>query len=111
MEPALLPRRLARGAGAPCTSAGSGVIASGAINAFPSVSPNAAGLDMRSEEIWACIPEDRHVQPARSFGTLTPGLYALADGLGACHMETGRRKLLLLQDCAIELLVLVGDMP
>ena len=52
------------------------------------VHPNAAGLDIGSEEIWACVPEDRDPQPVRSFGTFTPDLYALAEWLAACRMET-----------------------
>jgi len=52
------------------------------------VNPNAAGLDIGSEEIWGCVPEDRHEQPVRKFGTFTPDLYALADWLAACHIDT-----------------------
>jgi len=52
------------------------------------VNANAAGLDIGSEEIWACVPADRDPQPVRSFGTFTPDLYALADWLAACHIET-----------------------
>ena len=50
--------------------------------------PHAAGLDIGSEEIWACVPAERDPQPVRSFGTFTPDLYALADWLAACHVET-----------------------
>jgi transposase len=45
-------------------------------------------LDIGSEEIWACVPEDRDVQPVRPFGTFTPDLYALADWLATCRIET-----------------------
>jgi len=38
----------------------------------PHVNPNAAGLDIGSDEIWACVPEDRDTEPVRAFGTL-PG--------------------------------------
>ena len=55
---------------------------------LPCVNPHAAGLDIGSEEIWACVPADRDPQPVRSFGTFTPDLYALADWLAACHIET-----------------------
>ena len=54
----------------------------------PHVNPNAAGLDIGSDEIWAGGPEDRDAEPVRSFGTLPPDLYALADWLAACRMET-----------------------
>ena len=54
----------------------------------PDVHPHAAGLDIGSDEIWACVPEDRDAEPVRSFGTFTPDLYALADWLAACRIET-----------------------
>jgi transposase len=54
----------------------------------PCVNPHAAGLDSGREEIWACVPEDRDAEPVRSFGTVTPDLYALADWLAACRLET-----------------------
>jgi transposase len=54
----------------------------------PCVNHNAAGLDIGSEEIWACVPEDRDAEPVRPFGTFTPDLYALADWLTACRIET-----------------------
>ncbi len=55
-------------------------------DARPCVNPHAAGLDIGSEEIWACVPEDRDAQPVRPFGTFTPDLYVLADWLAACRM-------------------------
>jgi transposase len=58
------------------------------VETMPSVNPNAAGLDIGSEEIWACVPEDRDTQPVRPFGTFTPDLYVLADWLTACRIET-----------------------
>jgi transposase len=54
----------------------------------PCVNPHAAGLDIGSEAIWACVPEDGDAEPVRSFGTFTPDLYALADWLAACRIET-----------------------
>jgi transposase len=57
-------------------------------DAPPCVNPHAAGLDIGSEEIWACVPEDRDPQPVRSFGTFTPDLYLLAAWLHACRIET-----------------------
>ena len=55
---------------------------------LPSINPHAAGLDIGSEEIWACVPEGRDAQPVRPFGTFTPDLYALADWLATCQIET-----------------------
>ena len=54
--------------------------------------PQAAGLDIGSEEIGACVPTERAPQPVRSFGTFTPDLYAVADWLAACHVETVARE-------------------
>ena len=58
------------------------------VDALPLVNPHAAGLDIGSEEIWACVPADRAAEPVRKFGTYTPDLYALADWLTACGIET-----------------------
>lgn len=49
---------------------------------------NAAGLDIGASEIWACVPEDRDVQPVRMFATFTPDLQALINWLEACHVNT-----------------------
>ena len=49
---------------------------------------NAAGLDIGSAEIWACVPEDRATEAVRVFPSFTPDLYALADWLAACGVET-----------------------
>jgi hypothetical protein len=54
----------------------------------PCVNPHAAGLAIGSEEIWACVPEERDAEPVRSLGTFTPDLYALADWLATCRIET-----------------------
>ena len=50
--------------------------------------PAAAGLDIGAEEIWACVPAERDVQPVRAFGTFTPDLQALADWLVQCQVTT-----------------------
>ena len=49
---------------------------------------NAAGLDIGAAEIWACVPEDRDERPVRVFKTFTVDLYALADWLQQCSIET-----------------------
>jgi transposase len=54
----------------------------------PGINPHAAGLDIGSEELWACVPEDRDAEPVRPFGTFTPDLYALAEWLATCRIET-----------------------
>jgi transposase len=49
---------------------------------------NAAGLDIGASEIYACVPADRDEQSVRVFETFTVDLYALADWLAACNIET-----------------------
>jgi transposase len=49
---------------------------------------NAAGLDIGASEIYACVPADRDEEPVRVFETFTVDLYALADWLTACGIET-----------------------
>ena len=56
--------------------------------ALPHLNPDAAGLDIGAEEIWACVPADREAQPVRRFGTFTPDLHALADWLAQCGVKT-----------------------
>jgi transposase len=57
-------------------------------DSHPAVNPHAAGLDIGSDEIWACVPDDRDAQPVRAFGTFTPDLLALAEWLATCQIET-----------------------
>ena len=60
-------------------------------DALPLSHLNAAGLDIGSDEIWACRSpaRARPPQPVRRFGTFTPYLQALAVAL-ACDIETAR---------------------
>jgi transposase len=52
------------------------------------INPNAAGIDVGSEEHWVAVPAGRDEQPVRSFGCFTADLYALADWLEQCGIET-----------------------
>lgn len=52
------------------------------------VNPNAAGLDIGAEEIYASVPADRDEKPVRRFGTYTPDLEALAEWLVKCQVDT-----------------------
>jgi transposase len=52
------------------------------------IHPNAAGLDIGSEEIWAAVAPERSAEPVRKFGTFTPDLQALAAWLIACGVDT-----------------------
>lgn len=49
---------------------------------------NAAGIDIGSESHWVAVPEDRDEKPVREFRSFTQDLYALADWLVACGIET-----------------------
>ena len=55
---------------------------------LPQVQPHAAGLDIGSCEIVACVPADRDPEPIRTFGTFTPDLERLVGWLQACRIET-----------------------
>ena len=52
------------------------------------VNPNAAGLDIGSEEIVVAAPPDYDEQPVRVFATFTPDLHLLVDWLVACGIDT-----------------------
>jgi transposase len=52
------------------------------------VNPNAAGLDIALDEIWAAAPPDRTSEPVGKFGTFTPDLVVLADWLKSCSVDT-----------------------
>ena len=58
------------------------------LESLKQINLNAAGLDIGSAEIWACVPEERDEQPVRPFDTFTVDLYALADWLEACGVDT-----------------------
>jgi transposase len=55
------------------------------------INPNAAGIDVASEEMWVCIPPDRVTEQennVRKFGACTCDLYAIADWLKACRVTS-----------------------
>lgn len=58
------------------------------VSPLDQVNLSAAGLDIGSEEIYACVPADRDEHPVQVFGTFTCDLYALADWLASCAVET-----------------------
>ena len=49
---------------------------------------NAAGIDVGAEAHWVAVPRDRDEQPVQQFGTFTADLYALAEWLRQCQIET-----------------------
>jgi transposase len=52
------------------------------------INPNAAGLDIGAEEIWACVPEGRDENHVQMFPTFTVDLNRLADWLEKCKIDT-----------------------
>lgn len=52
------------------------------------LNPNAAGIDVASEEHWVCVPEDRAEPHVRCFGAFTHDLYVIADWLTTCGITT-----------------------
>lgn len=58
------------------------------IGAFEQVNPNAAGIDAGHESHWVSVPEDRDPNPVKEFKTFTGDLFALADWLVSCRIET-----------------------
>ncbi len=50
--------------------------------------PNAAGLDIGSEESIAAVPADHDPHPVRAFRTFTPDLHAIVDWLRTCKIDT-----------------------
>jgi transposase len=55
---------------------------------FAPMSANAAGIDIGSQAHWVCVPAERAIENVRSFGCFTTNLYALADWLQVCQVET-----------------------
>ena len=55
---------------------------------LPVMRPNAAGIDIGSTEIYVAVPVDRDAENVRSFPTFTQDLYALADWLKKCGIQT-----------------------
>lgn len=52
------------------------------------INANAAGIDIGSQTHWVCVPAEQAVENVRSFGSFTADLYALADWLQECQIET-----------------------
>lgn len=58
------------------------------LESLKQINLNAAGLDVGAAEIWACVPEGRDEHSVQVFETFTPDLYALADWLEQCGVDT-----------------------
>ena len=55
---------------------------------LPVMRPDAAGIDIGATEIFVAVPVDRASQAVRSFPTFTQDLYALAEWLRECGIQT-----------------------
>ncbi len=55
---------------------------------MPLMRPDAAGIDIGATEIFVAVPADRATENVRSFPTFTQDLYAMADWLKVCNIET-----------------------
>lgn len=58
------------------------------LEALKQINLNAAGLDIGDDEIYTAVPEGRADPSVRVFPTFTRDLYALADWLQACGVQT-----------------------
>lgn len=58
------------------------------LDALKQLNLNAAGLDIGDDEIYAAVPEGRDTVSVKIFKTFTVDLYALADWLKACQVDT-----------------------
>jgi transposase len=55
---------------------------------LPLINLNAAGIDIGADRHWVSVPVDRDQDSVRSFGCFTADLYAMADWLKSCRIET-----------------------
>jgi transposase len=55
---------------------------------MPRINPNAAGIDVGASEMWVAVPGSRAAKPVQRFDAFTRDLYALADWLKQCGIET-----------------------
>ena len=55
---------------------------------FNVIHPDAAGIDVSSNDFYVAVPEDRDEEPVRSFGSFTQNLNELADWLLKCQITS-----------------------
>jgi transposase len=58
------------------------------VDALEQINKNAAGIDIGAEELYVAVPVDRDEENVRVFGSYTVDLYALADWLSECKIDT-----------------------
>lgn len=66
----------------------SDLLPASAIANLPSINPNAAGIDIGCDRHWVSVPPGRDSECVKNFGCFTANLYALADWLVQCGIET-----------------------
>src|SRR5689334_432535 len=59
-----------------------------AVAKLPVLRPDAAGIDIGTEELWVSVPEDRDKQPVRQFPTFTNAVKAMIVWLQQCRIQT-----------------------
>src|SRR3989442_12693507 len=55
---------------------------------MPPINRNAGGIDVGATEMWVWVPPDRDAEPVQQYGAFTRDLYAMADWLKRCGIET-----------------------
>lgn len=55
---------------------------------FSIINPDAAGIDIGADSHWVSVSQSRDSQPVRRFGCFTSDLYALANWLKECQVQT-----------------------
>ncbi|KYC40339.1 transposase [Scytonema hofmannii PCC 7110] len=58
------------------------------LQSLKQINLNAAGIDIGADNHWVSVPADRDTQCVRRFGCFTAELYALADWLAKCGVNT-----------------------
>jgi transposase len=58
------------------------------LNAITLINPDAAGIDIGSEENWVAIPADRTEEPIKRFGAFSCDIEAMATWLKECKVRT-----------------------
>ena len=58
------------------------------LDSLKPINLNAAGIDIGADSHWVSVPPDRDEQNVQEFKCYTPDIYALADWLKQCQVET-----------------------
>jgi transposase len=58
------------------------------VDALEQIHANAAGIDIGAEELYVAVPGDRAKDSVRVYGSYTADLYALAEWLKECRIDT-----------------------